>query len=327
MRRDLRAVLGAIALVLLGSLAAARAQPPSRPFRIGFLSPASPAADNTLARFRTRLRELGHVEGQTITLEARWAEGRFERLPRLAADLVRLEPDVIVTVVTQPSLAARAVTTTIPIVMIGVADPVAAGLVTSLARPGGNVTGTSGVAAQLAGKQLELIKETFPDLSRLAVLWNPANAVFQALQLREVQISARALHVELTLVEARSPTEIDRVAAAAEAGRPLWVLGDPLFTSERRRIGRLALARRVPVVGATREMVEAGALLAYGPNYAELSRRSADYVDRILRGALPADLPVEEPTTFELAVNLKTARALGLTVPRAVLLRADHVIE
>jgi putative ABC transport system substrate-binding protein len=320
-------VLVAVALALLGSLATAHAQSPSRPFRVGFLSAGSRAADQFHAPFRARLRELGYVEGQNLALEYRWAEGRFERLPRLAAELVRLAPDVIVTVVTQPSLAARDATTTIPIVMIGVADPVAAGLVTSLARPGGNVTGTSGVAAQLVGKQLELIKDTFPDLSRLAVLWNPANAVFQALQLREVQIAARALRVELRLLEARSPAEIDRVVAATEPGRPLWVLGDPLFTTQRGRIGRLALARRVPIVGSTREMAEAGALLAYGPNYADLSRRSADYLDRILKGARPADLPVEEPTTFELVVNLQTARALGLTVPRPVLLRADRVIE
>jgi putative ABC transport system substrate-binding protein len=159
------------------------------------------------------------------------------------------------------------------------------------------------------------------------VLWNPANAVFQALQLREVQVAARALGVALKFVEARGPAEIDRAVTTAEPLRPLWILGDPLFTAERGRIGRLALARRVPVVAAVREMVEAGALLAYGPNYADLSRRSASYVDRILKGARPAELPVEEPSTFELAVNVKTARAVGVTLPRALLLRADRVIE
>ena len=320
-------VLVAVALVLLGWPVVALTQPPARPFRVGFLGAGSQATDQFHAPFQARLRELGYAEGQNLTLDYRWAEGRFERLPRLATELVRLEPDVIVAVVTQPSLAARDATGTIPIVMIGVADPVAAGLVTSLARPGGNVTGTSGVAAQIVGKQLELIKETFPDLSRVTVLWNPSNAVFQALQLREVQIAARALRLELRLLEARTPAEIDRVLAAAEPLRPLWVLGDPLFANERVRIGRLALARRVPVVGATREMVEAGLLLSYGPNYVEVSRRSATYVDRILKGAKPADLPVEEPSAFELVVNLKTARALGVTVPRPVLLRADRVIE
>jgi putative ABC transport system substrate-binding protein len=195
--------------------------------------------------------------------------------------------------------------------MIGVADPVAAGLVTNLARPGGNVTGTSELAAQIVGKQLELIRETFPALSRVTVLWNPANAVFQAMQLREVQIAARALRVELRLLEARSAAEIDRILGAAERGR----------------IGRLALARRIPVVAANRDMVEAGALLSCGPSFHDLSRRSADYVDRILKGARPADLPVEESSTFELAVNVKTARALGVTVPQPLLLRADRLIQ
>lgn len=323
----MRRALVVVILVVLGLLGVAEAQPPARPFRVGFLAAGAEATDQFHVPFRARLRELGYVEGQTITIDHRWAEGRFDRLPRLASELVRLEPDVIVTVVTQPSLAARDATSTIPIVMIGVADPVAAGLVTSLARPGGNVTGTSGVAAQIVGKQLELMKETFPDLSRVAVVWNPANAVFQALQLREVQIAARALRVELKLLEARGPAEIDRVMAGAEPLRPLWILGDPVFATERNRIGRLALARRVPIVAANREMVEAGALLSYGPNYAEVSRRSADYVDRILKGAKPAELPVEEPSIFELAINLKTARVVGVTLPRPMLLRANRVIE
>jgi putative ABC transport system substrate-binding protein len=322
-----RAVLLTVALVFLGGPAVTGAQPATRLARVGFLGAGSQATDRSYAPFRARLQELGYVEGQNLTLDDRWAEGRFERLPRLAADLVQLAPDVIATVVTQPSLAAREATATIPIVMIGVADPVAAGLVTSLARPGGNVTGTSGLAAQLVGKQLELLKETFPDLTRVSVLWNPANAVFQALQLREVQIAARALRIDLRLLEARNAGEIDRVFGTAEPLRPLWILGDPLFTAERGRIGPLALARGVPVVGATREMVEAGALLSYGPSYHHLARRSAEYVDRILKGAKPADLPVEEATTFELAVNMKTARALGVTVPRPVLVRADRVVE
>lgn len=323
----MRRALVVVVLVVLGWLVVSEAQPPARPFRVGFLGAGAEATDHFHAAFRARLHELGYVEGQTIAIDYRWAEGRFERLPGLAAELVRLEPDVIVTVVTQASLAARDATSTIPIVMIGVADPVAAGLVASLARPGGNVTGTSGVAAQIVGKQLELMKETFPDISRVAVLWNPANAVFQALQLREVQIAARALRVELKLLEARGPAEIERVLAGAEPLRPLWILGDPLFATERHRIGRLALARRVPIVAANREMVEAGALMSYGPNYAEVSRLSAVYVDRILKGAKPAELPVEEPSIFELAINLKTARAVGVTVPRPVLLRANRVIE
>jgi putative ABC transport system substrate-binding protein len=229
--------------------------------------------------------------------------------------------------VTQASLAARGATSTIPIVMLGVADPVASGLVTSLARPGGNVTGTSGAATQVVGKQLELLKETFPDSARVAVLWNPSNPVYQALQLREAEIAARSLRLELQLVEARTPADLDRVFAALAARRPLLVMGDPVFTAHRRRIGELALARRVPIVTGVSEYAEAGALLSYGPGYSELARRTAVYVDKILKGAQPAELPVEEPTTFEFAVNLKTARTIGVTVPRPVLLRADRVIE
>jgi putative ABC transport system substrate-binding protein len=211
--------------------------------------------------------------------------------------------------------------------MIAVADPIAAGLITSLSRPGGNVTGTTGASAQIVGKQLELIRETFPDVKVVETLWNPANVVFQALQLREAQIAARALRVELKLLEARSPAEIDRALGAATPRRPLWVLGDPLFVAQRDRIGKAALARRVPIVSSNRLMGEAGALLTYAADFSDLSRRSADYVARILKGAKPADLPVEEPTTFELVVNLKTARTLGVTVPRPLILRAEHVIE
>lgn len=276
---------------------------------------------------RDRLRELGWVEGQNLVVESRWAEGRFERLPQLAAELVRLKCDVIAAVVTQASLAARNATDTIPIVMIGVSDPVALGLVASLARPGRNVTGTSGVAAQLVGKQLELLREIFPDVPRVAGLWNPGNPVFQALQLREAEIAARALGVEMQMLEARAPAEFERVLAAIPPRRPLLVLGDPLFTSHRKRITEIAAARRIPIVTGVSDYAEAGALLTYGPSYADLSRRSAVYVDRILKGARPADLPVEEPTAFELVVNLKTARALGVTVPRPLLLRAQRVIE
>jgi putative tryptophan/tyrosine transport system substrate-binding protein len=320
-----RALIVALA-ILCGPLVGA-SQPPARTFRVGFLGSGAQATDQFHPAFHGRLRELGYAEGKNVIVDHRWAEGRFERLPQLAAELVRLQPDVIVAVVTQASLAVRHATRTIPIVMIGVADPVAAGLVASLARPGGNVTGTSGAAAQIVGKQLELLKETFPDVSRVAVLWNPGNPVFQALQLREAEIAARTLGVELKLLEARSAGELGRVFVATVPLRPLWVLGDSLFVTHRRQIAEMAAARRIPIVSSAWEMVEAGALLAYGPNYADLSRRSAVYVDRILKGAKPADLPVEEPTTFELVVNLKTARALGLNLSRPLLLRADRVIE
>ena len=274
-----------------------------------------------------RLRDLGYVEGQNLVVESRWAEGRFERLPELATDLVRLGCDVIVAAVTQASLAARDATRTIPIVMLGVADPVAAGLVTNLARPDGNVTGTSGAATQVVGKQLELFRETFPNISRVAVLWNPSNPVYQALQLREAEIAARALRMELHLLEARSPGELEKVFAAIAPRRPLLVMGDPLFMAYRRKIVQMAVARRIPIVSGPSEYAEAGALLAFGPSYPDLARRSAVYVDKILRGARPADLPVEEPTTFRLVVNLKTAKTLGITLPRALLLRAEQVIE
>jgi putative ABC transport system substrate-binding protein len=323
----LRRALLALTPALLGWPLAARAQTPARPARVGFLAPGAASGDQFRPPFRERLRELGHVEGQSLTLDTRWAEGRIERLPRLAAELIALQPDVLVTVVTQASVAAREATATIPIVMIAVADPVAAGLIATLSRPGGNVTGTTSASALIAGKQLEIIKETFPDVTRVEALWNPANAVFQALQLREAQIAARALRVELKLLEARNLAEIERAFAAATRRRPFWVLGDPLFAAQSDRIGKLALARRVPVVTSTRLLVEAGALLSYGPSFPEISRRSADYVDRILKGAKPADLPVEEPTTFELVINLKTARALGVTVPRPLILRAERVIE
>ena len=316
----------ALAVLLAGALGAA-AQQPVRPVRLGYLSAHSPAADPMRPALVEGLREDASLEGQSLVIESRYAEGRFERLPALAAELVRLQCDVIVASVTQASVAARDATGTIPIVMIGVADPVAAGLVASLARPGGNVTGTSGAATQVVGKQLELFRETFPDVTRVALLWNPANPVYQALQLREAQIAARTLRVELELLEARTPAEIERVLATLALRRPLLLMGDPVFTAHRKRVAELASARRVPIVTSTSEYAQAGALITYGPSYPALARRSAVYVDKILKGARPAELPIEEPTTFELVVNLKVARALGVTVPRSLLARTDRVIE
>jgi putative ABC transport system substrate-binding protein len=322
-----RPFLGVVLAVLVIGCLDAAASAAAGQARVGFLSPASPAADHIRPAFVEGLREHGYVESRNLVLEARYADGRFDRLPALAAELVRLRCDVIVAFVTQASLAVHSATRTIPVVMIGVADPVAAGLVANLARPGGNVTGTSGAANQVVGKQLELLRETFPDAARTAVLWNPANVVYQAQQLREAHIAAPALRIELQLLEARAPAELERVFAAMSPRRPLLLMGDPLFTAHRRRIAELAAARRVPIVTGASEYAEAGALLTYGPSYTELARRSAAYVDRILRGARPAELPVEEPTTFELVVNLKTARALGVSVPRPLLLRAERVIE
>jgi putative ABC transport system substrate-binding protein len=312
---------------VLTPLRVAEAQFPPRLVRVGFLSASLPAADRMRPGLVDGLRQHGYAEGQNLVVEIRYAEARFERLPELAAELVRLRCDVIVAAVTQATLAARDATATIPIVMIGVADPVAAGLVASLARPGGNVTGTSGAQTQVVGKQLELLIETFPDVARVAVLWNPANPVYQALQLREAEIAARALRVELQLFEARKPGDLERSFASIATRRPLLLMGDPLFNAHFRRIAELATARRLPIVTSLREYAEAGALLTYGPNVTELARRSAVYVDRLLKGAKPADLPVEEPTKFELVINLKTAKALGLTIPASLLARADQVIE
>jgi len=269
------------------------------------------------------------VEGQNIAIEYRWAEGRFERLPDLAAELVRLKVDVIVSVVTQASLAAKNATRTIPIVMVAAGDPLGSGLVASLARPGGNVTGPSSMYAELAGKQLELLKETVPKVSRVAVLWNPANAVWQAQMLRATEVAARALGLQLQLLEARGPDELEGAFAAMtrERASALLVQVDVIFALHARRLADLAAKRHLPAMYGSREHVEAGGLMSYAPNIPDLFRRAATYVDKILKGAKPADLPVEQPTRFELIINLKTAKALGLTIPPSLLVRADQVIE
>jgi len=320
-------VVAVVAVALLSGALETAAQPAARMARVGYLAAGSATTDPWGPGFMEGLKSLGYTEGENLALEKRYAEGRFDRLSALATELVRLRCDVIVTAVTQASLAARAATATIPIVMIGVADPVAAGLVASLGRPGGNVTGTSAVSNQVVGKQLELLREVLPDTSRLAVLWNPANPVFQALQLREAQIAARTLQIELQLVEARTTAELERAFAATPTRRPVLVQVDAFFAAHQRRIAELALARRAPTVTGFSSYTDAGALLSYGPAPRDVGRRSASYVDKILKGARPDDLPVEEPVTFELVVNLKTARALGLTIPRPLLLRADRVIE
>ena len=317
----------AIALTFLLTGLVADAQQPKKVPRIGFLSPTSD--DSRVETFRQGLRELGYVDGQNITIEYRWADGKFERLPDLAMELVRLNVDVIVAVVTQASLAVKEATTTIPIVMIGVSDPVGSGLVVSLARPGSNITGNSSMTAEIVGKQLELLKETLPKISRVASLWNPANPVFQAIQRKEAEATARALGVQLHILEARGADEIDRAftAMAKERMKALVVLGDPVFTTHRKRIAGLAAKQHLATVSGTREYVEAGGLMAYGPSFPDMYRRAAVYVDKILKGAKPADLPVEQPTKFELVINLKTAKQIGLTIPPNVLARADRVIR
>jgi putative ABC transport system substrate-binding protein len=252
-----------------------------------------------------------------------------DRLSDLAADLVRLKVDLIVSVGTQGVTAARNATETIPIVMIGVRDPVGTGLIASLARPGGNVTGVSGYAGlEIVAKQLALLKETVPEIRRVAVLSNPANAYHQ-LAIREVTVAARSLGVQLQLLEARGPKEFDGAFAAMARERvgALLVVSDSIFNAHRTRLADLAARSRLPAAYGIRESVEAGGLMSYGPSFLEFYRRSVAYVDKILRGARPADLPVEQPTKFELVINLKTARALGLTIPQSLLRQADQVIE
>ena len=320
----------AIWAVLLALSFPAGAQQAKKIPRIGFLASVSASSDtDRIEAFRQGLRELGYVEGQNVTIEYRWADGKFEQLPDLAAELVRLKVDVIVAVVTQASLAAKKATGTIPIVMVGVSDPVGSGLVASLARPGTNITGTSSMTAEIIGKLLELLKETVPKISRVAALWNPANSVFQALQLRETEVAARALGMQLQILEARGPDEIDRAFAAMvkERTKALLILGDPVFTSHRKRIADLAAKYRLPAVSGTREYVEAGGLMAYGPSFPDMHRRAATYVDKILKGTKPADLPVEQPKKFEFIINLKTAKQIRLTIPPNVLARADKVIR
>jgi putative ABC transport system substrate-binding protein len=322
--------VGALAVAVLLQSAGpplAWAQTDAKVHRIGLLSPTSQPLG--MSDFLEALRALGYVEGQNVVLESRSANGRFDRLPTLAAELVRLRVDVIVASVTQASLAAKGATTTIPIVMLNVGDPVGAGLVASLARPGGNVTGTSVPLVQTAAKSLELLTHVLPDLRRVAVLRNPANMVFQAQMVTETESAARAVGIRLRMLEARDAKEIARAFGAMAAERPeaLVVIADPVFTAQRAQIAGLAAKHRLPSVSATIEYAEAGGLLAYAPSFSELGARAAAQVDRILKGARPADLPVEQATRYELVVNLKTARAIGLTIPAAVSMRAHRVIE
>lgn len=329
--RRLRAMLAATIVVcgIFATSASPAAAQASRTPLIGLISPAGPNTGWFAEGFRQGMKELGYVEGRNFRIEFRWAHGRFEQLPSLAAELVQLNVDVIVAGVTQASLAAKAATPTIPIVMVGVGDPVVVGLVASLARPGGNVTGTSNMSADVVGKQLELLKEVDPSVSRVAALWNPANAAFQALQRREAEIAARRIGLQLEFFDASGPQDFDAAFAAIHEAnhRALLILVDPVFAVHRAAISELVAKIRVIAVSGNREFVEAGGLMAYGPSYFQASRRAAAYVDKILKGAKPADLPIEQATNFEIIVNLKTARAIGVELPQALLARADEVIE
>ncbi len=322
-------------ITLLGGVAAGRpltahAQQMEKVPRIGYLGSSSPSLEpHFVEAFRQKLRELGHIEGENIAIEYRWAEGQDDRLPDLAAELVRLQPNVIVTTGTPGIIAAQQATKTIPIVFASSGDPVRSGLVASLARPGGNATGFTILGPELEGKRLELLKEAVPVLSRIAVLWNPANPAID-FSFQEMQVAATALGVLLKpAVEVRRAADFERAFATISEARPdaLIVLADRLLLAHRTRIVEFAAARRLPGMYPYREYVDAGGLMSYAPSDIDLFRGAAVYVDKILKGMKPADLPVQQPTKFELVINLKAAKALGLDVPPPLLARADAVIE
>jgi putative ABC transport system substrate-binding protein len=323
-RRDFITLLGGAAAWPL----AARAQQAGKLPTIGLWGPTTPSIDSQrVAAFVQRLRELGWIEGRTVKIEYRWAGGRNERAAEIAAEFVRLKVDVIVTQGTPSVLAAKQATSVIPIVFAAVGDPVDSGLVASLSRPGGNVTGLSTQQTDTATKRIELFREMVPGLHRLAIMGNVGNPAVE-LELREVQSTARALGLEAAAFELRRAEDIapvfDALKGRADA---LYVCGDPLVFTNRIRINTLAQGARLPTIYLLAEYVEAGGLMSYGPSVPDLYRRTADYVDKILRGAKPADIPVEQPTKFDLVINLTTAKALGLEIPPTLLARADEVIE
>ena len=320
----------AVALAVSLTLAplAAEAQPPAKLPTIGFMGSGTAAAQSQwTAAFVQRLRELGWSEGRNVAIEYRWAEGRSERFAEIAAEFVRLKVDVILTHNTPPVLAAKQATSVIPIVFATAGDPVGSGIVASLARPGGNVTGLSSQAPDTAGKRLELLREVIPGLHRLAILADVGNP-YAALDADEVRKAARPLGLAVVTFEIRLAGDIDRAFDALKGrAQALYVIAVPLLFVNRVRINNLALAARLPTMHGVREYVEAGGLMSYGPNWPHMWSRAADFIDKILKGAKPADLPVEQPTKFELVINLKTAKALGLTIPQSLLIRADQVIE
>jgi putative ABC transport system substrate-binding protein len=323
-RRTVIALLGGAAAWPL----AARAQQARKLPTIGFLGPATASTTRSrIAAFSHRLAELGWLDGRTVAIEYRWADGRTERFAEIADELARLKVDVIATWGTATVVAAKKATSTIPIVFALASDPVGTGLVASLARPGGNVTGLSSQHIEAAGKRLEILREVVPRLRRLAIMANAANSA-SALELHELEAAARKLALDVAVFEIRRSEDI-APAFSALAGRSeaLFVVPEQLINTNRNLINALALTARLPTMHGFREPVAAGALLSYGPNYLDMFRRTADLVDKILRGAKPADIPVEQPTRFDLVINLTTAKALGISVPPTLLARADEVIE
>jgi putative tryptophan/tyrosine transport system substrate-binding protein len=316
-------------------LAAATAAPfsagaqPARVPRVGFLGNSTAELEaNLVGPFRDELRRLGYEAGRNIHIEYRWADGQYERLPRLVAELLSAKVDIIVTAGTPAALAVKRATKTVSLVMVAVGDPVGTGIVPSLARPGGNITGLSSIAIDLEGKRLELLRELVPLLSQVAVFWNPAND-FHHGSMKQAHAAAEKLKIKLQSLEVRKAEDLDGAFAAAIKERPdaLLILADRVYLHNRNRMMDFATANRLPTILPYRELVEAGGLMSFGPSYEDMHRRAADYVDKILKGAKPGDLPIEQPTKFDLRVNLNAAKAIGLSIPESFLLRADQVIE
>ena len=325
-----RAFLGALAGGLLAAPLAVEAQPKPEIPRIGMLHPTTLAiGGHFVEAFRKGLREVGLIEGKTCALEVRYGQGRSERFSEVARELVGLRVNVIVASTDLVIAAVRRETQTIPIVMAFSSDPVGTGFVASFAHPGGNVTGLSGISPELGGKRVELLKQVLPGLARLAIVWNP-NVRGAVLDYKETEAATTSLGIELQSIEVSSEADLDRALAALTGRHPqAFILpgGNPVAFSKRKEIARVAQKNRLPSMYGAREYVDAGGLMSYGPSVSDMYRRAATYVDRILKGAKPGDLPIEQPTKFELVINIKTAKALGLTVPPSLLQRADQVIE
>jgi ABC-type uncharacterized transport system substrate-binding protein len=326
---DRRTFLAGTGAVLLAAPLTAEAQQAGKVYRIGFLSGSSAvAAKSFVEQFRQGLRDLGYVEGQNIIIEYRWAEGQLDRLPQLATDLARIAPDLIVAAAAQPAMAAHNATTSIPIVMVNVGDPVYLGLAVSLGRPGKNLTGLSSFGPELAAKQLSLLKEVVPEVKRIAVLSNPGNPLTTR-WLKEMEAAARTLALQLQVLSITGPDDVPTAFRDATKGRAgaILVASDQVVNLQSAQISALALSNRLPTMFGYRFLLDAGGLMAYTIDPLASYRRAATYVDKILKGAKPGDLPIEEPTKFELVINLKTAKALGLTIAPSLLGRADEVIQ
>jgi putative tryptophan/tyrosine transport system substrate-binding protein len=314
--------------ILLGSLAA-QAQQTGNVYRIGFLGNSTAALEaNLVGPFREGLRDLGYVEGRNVLIEYRWAEGKYDRFPALIGELLALKVAVIVTAGTPATLAVKKATTSVPLVMTAVGDPVGTGIVPSLSHPGGNITGLTAISTEMDAKRLELLREVVPSVSYIAVLWNAASPL-QVLAEKQVQAAAQVLRMRVLSLGVKTEEEIKSALAVMARERPdaLLVLADRLLLHHRALIMDFATRHRLPGVHAYRELVEAGGLMSFGPSYADMHKRAAYFVDRILKGAKPGDLPVERPRTFELVINLKVAKALGLTIPQSVLLRGTEIIQ